>query len=93
MKIDKYEKMAANYPDEILHPFNSLYKSAGFKALYFLADEFGGTTIYIPKKKTIFKDCLSSTLKEEYDGNNLKELAKKYDYSINGIKKLIRDPS
>ena len=91
MKPNKYEKAATAYPENILQPFDEFYKAAGFNALYSLSDEFGGSTLYIPKTKTIFRDCLINLIRAEYNGKNIKELAKKYDYSINGIKKLIKD--
>ena len=62
---------------------------AGFKVLYILSDEFGGTTLYIPNNKTIFRGCLADMIKAEYNGKNIKELAKEYGYSANGIKKLL----
>ena len=93
MIIEKYETAAAAYPDEILEPFDIYYKLAGFKALCYLTEEFGGTTLYIPKTKALFKDCLISVIKKEYNGeynrNNIKKLARKYDYSVNGIKNIL----
>ena len=89
--MKKYERAAAEYPENILNPFYDFYKLAGFKALYFLATEFGGSTMYIPRKKTIFRDCLANIIRAEYNGKNEKELAKKYKYTINGIKKLIKE--
>ena len=90
MTKEKYENIVTKYPDEIPEPFDGIYKLAGFKALYHLANEFGGSTIYIPKTKAIFRDCLINAIKEEYNGRNVKELARKYDYSVNGIKNILR---
>ena len=91
MKTNSYEKAAEMYPDEIPEPFDSFYKSAGFKALYYLVDGHGGTSIYIPKTKALFKNCLINAIREEYNGENIKELAKDYDYSVNGIKNIINE--
>jgi len=89
MTLDKYEIAATAYPNEILEPFDNYYQLAGFKALCHLVDEFGGTALYIPKTKAIFKNCLINVIKEEYDGKNIKKLAHKYDYSVNGLRNLL----
>ena len=95
MSINKqyktYEDAAETFPESIMQPYGEMVQTVGFKAIYLLAEEYGGTTVYIPKKKTIFKDCIAEKIKQEYTGYNVKHLAQKYDYSMKGIRQILKE--
>ena len=90
IKINSLEALAVTYTKEILKPYDELYRAAGLKALLFLCQEFGGTTVYIPRKETVFKNCIAKAIREEYDGTNLRELAHKYGYTASTVKKILK---
>lgn len=44
-----------------------------------MAEKLGGTTIYIPKYDSIFRNLRNEKIKKEFNGYNYQELAIKYD--------------
>lgn len=63
----------------------------GIDNLLRLADYVGGTQIYIPKKEELLKSRKYNLIREEFNGNNIKELARKYDVSESTVYRLVRD--
>ena len=90
IEYEEYEKAAAAFPELVTAPYGPLIETIGFRAVYLLAEEYGGATIYVPKKRAIFKSCLIEQMKREYTGYNIKELARKYDYSIKGAREILK---
>lgn len=50
----------------------------------------GGSSFYIPKLQNLIKYPIYRKIKEEYDGNNLKDLAKKYNVSEATVYNVLR---
>lgn len=50
---------------------------------------FGGTQITFPKK-LFSKEYIISNILDEYDGNNIKSLAKKWNYSERWVREVIK---
>lgn len=50
----------------------------------------GGTSIYIPKAEHILCTIRDKKIKEEYKGDNFKELSKKYGLTERWIREIIR---
>ena len=61
----------------------------GIENLIVLSHIFGGTSIYIPKEKELLKNFQHNEIFQEFDGRNIKELAKKYDLSERTIYRII----
>lgn len=55
-----------------------------------LIEVFGGTQLYIPTYKQAFKKFFYRKIKAEFNGENAKELANKYNISQSTIYRLIR---
>ena len=56
------------------------------KALF---KEFGGTSVYFPTEKMIYKEARDREIISEYNGFNHKELATKYNMSESYIRAII----
>ena len=87
------KELATMYSDKILPPYDTFIELLGYDGLCRMSDFFGGSTLYIPTKKRIFSGCFAEAMKKEYNGRNLKELAKKYEvcertarYTVTGKK-------
>jgi Mor family transcriptional regulator len=90
MKDEIIKKILLNgYNDKILYPFNNILDTAGYEALSSILEEFGGTSLYIPTKRTVFNICIKQQVKKEFNGNNYRELAKKYEFSERSIRNII----
>lgn len=63
----------------------------GIDNLLKLSDNFGGTRIYIPKRKELEKHKTYSMIYEEFDGGNIAELTRKYDVCEATVYKIIAD--
>ncbi len=63
----------------------------GIQNLIALSKHFGGTQIYIPQMEQLIKNVKYKAITEEFNGCNIKYLAKKYGVSESTIYRLIRD--
>ena len=55
-----------------------------------LFEEFGGTSVYFPTEKMIYKEARDRDIIEEFNGFNVKELASKYRMSESYVRAIIR---
>jgi len=83
------KELAEKYPDYVLQPYGSMMGRIGFEGVYSFADAFGGASLYIPHPRTLFTECVAQQVKEEYNGHNLRELCRKYDYCDKTIKAML----
>ncbi|MEF2968342.1 Mor transcription activator family protein [Paenibacillus sp. M1] len=60
----------------------------GVIGFYKLAQAFGGSTIYIPKADTILRPARDHHIKQEFNGYNHAELARKYDLTEKWIREI-----
>ncbi len=63
----------------------------GLDGLKELCAAFGGSSIYIPQFRELVKNRAYRCIYEEYNGDNIKELASKYDVSESTVYNIIRD--
>lgn len=74
--------------------FNKVYREIseelGIEAALTIHQMFKGTQVNFPVR---FLDvqCVKEMIIKEYDGTNVKALAKKYDYSEKSIRRIIRE--
>lgn len=88
MNDDMLKEYFLKHPEGVMETFRDTIKKIGFETMCSLSDEFGGSSIYIPTKKRLFSGCLSEEIKLEFDGSNLKKLARKYDFSERTIRNI-----
>lgn len=77
--------------DDLQEQHREYAEVIGIENLIKLSDEFGGTSIYIPKRKELEKNQIYQRIYREFDGDNLQELAQKYNVSKSTIYKIVSD--
>lgn len=82
-------KLAEKDPESIIYPFDELMEYMGFEGVYALSQKFGGTTLYIPRPRKLFKDKLDELIRQEFDGGNYSKLALKYELCDKSIRNII----
>ncbi|OXX83774.1 hypothetical protein AVM15_08565 [Paraclostridium benzoelyticum] len=71
--------------------FESIAMNVGMDITKMLFKEFGGTSVYFPTEKMIYKDARDREIIEKFNGFNVKELASNYNMSESYIKSIIRN--
>ena len=70
--------------------FENIATRVGIDITKVLFEEFGGTSVYFPTEKMIYKEARDREIIEEFNGFNVKELASKYRMSESYIRAIIR---
>ena len=83
------EKLALEFKDDILQPFDYLIDVIGFVGVYELSVAFGGSALYVPTTKRLFGVCIANQVIKEFDGGNYKILAKKYELCERTIRNIV----
>lgn len=69
--------------------FENIAKKIGIDNAKMLFEEFGGTSVYFPTEKMIYKEARDREIVSKYNGFNHKELATKYNMSESYIRAII----
>jgi len=77
--------------DDLQEQHREYAELIGIENLIHLSQYFGGTQIYIPMPGELFKKRKYELIQEEFNGFNIRELAKKYDVSESTVYRLVRD--
>ncbi len=70
--------------------FENIAIEIGIDRVKALFKEFGGTSVYFPTEKMIYKEARDREIIEEFNGFNVKELASKYRMSESYVRVIIR---
>ena len=70
--------------------FENIANKLGIEKVKWLFEEFGGTSVYFPTEKMIYKESRDREIFNEFNGFNIKELASKYNMSESYIRAIIR---
>jgi len=70
--------------------FENIAMRVGIDITKVLFEEFGGTSVYFPTEKMIYKEARDRGIIEEFNGFNVKELASKYRMSESYVRAIIR---
>ena len=70
--------------------FENIAMKIGIDITKVLFEEFGGTSVYFPTEKMIYKEARDREIISEYNGFNHKELAAKYNMSESYIRAIIK---
>lgn len=84
----KTEKHAINV-SKLSKDFKTLCDIVGIDKGLEVARSFGGSMVYIPKINRLVLDIKYRAIKKEFTGNNHKELAAKYGYTVTWIRKIL----
>ena len=69
--------------------FENIANRLGIEKAKWLFEEFGGTSVYFPTEKMIYKEARDREIISEYNVFNHKELATKYNMSESYIRAII----
>lgn len=81
------ELKISDLPDQ----FEYMAKIIGIDNMKLLIKEFGGTTLYFPTEKKIYKSARDRQIISEFNGLNYKYLAIKYDMSESYIRSIVNN--
>lgn len=70
--------------------FENISIEIGIDRVKALFKEFGGTSVYFPTEKMIYKEARDREIIEEFNGFNVKELASKHRMSESYVRAIIR---
>lgn len=70
--------------------FENIAMEIGIDRVKALFKEFGGTSVYFPTEKMIYKEARDREIIEEFNGFNVRELASKYRMSESYVRTIIR---
>lgn len=80
-------------PAMVNDAYRGMVEAIGFDNFIKLADYAGGTTIYIPKAEALIRPIRDKKIKDEFNGFNHQELAKKYNLSERWIRAICGEGS
>lgn len=86
-----YKVIASNNLGLVSEHFKDILELIGFDAFFKLIFYFGGSQIYLPTFKSMFKECIKKELVEEYNGSNMYSLSVKYGISERVIRNWVRE--
>lgn len=69
--------------------FEDIANKIGLENMSILIKEFGGSSVYFPTEKMIYKDARNRNIINEFNGFNYKELATKYNISVSYTRSII----
>lgn len=70
--------------------FENIAMRVGIDITKVLFEEFGGTSVYFPTEKMIYKEARDREILEKFNGFNVKELASIYNMSESYVRAIIR---
>lgn len=77
--------------EDLQEQHRELADAVGLQSLITLSKNYGGTQIYIPMQLELVKDLRYKKISEEYDGDNLQQLALKYNVSERTVYRVVKD--
>ncbi|MCL2189904.1 MAG: hypothetical protein FWC16_12985 [Defluviitaleaceae bacterium] len=82
-------RAAARHPSLVLEPFDAIMEQYGFDAVCMIIDCFGGSTVYIPGRHTVFRGCLEKEAINNFNGSNYQALSRKYGISERHMRRML----
>lgn len=70
--------------------FENIANKLGIDKAKWLFEEFGGTSVYFPTEKMVYKESRDREILSKFNGFNIKELASKYNMSESYVRAIIR---
>ena len=67
-----------------------LYELVGLERFLKIIDTAGGEFLYFPKRSTLERDLRRQAILREFDGTNLRQLARKYGLSERHIRSILQ---
>ena len=89
MDKQQLKAIAEKYREHMREPARTLFDLLGFERLCELAELYGGGSLYIQKRASMFTECMQQSLADEYDGSNLRDLSAKYGVCTRTVYNLV----
>lgn len=77
--------------EDLGEPYYTIGVELGIEAALKMEEIFHGKQIYFQSLKNAFLESNKEKIVNEYNGYNMKELAKKYDFTERFIRKLVKE--
>ena len=90
MDIKLLKAAAEQHKELILPPYDLLVEQCGIDAVLAFSHAFGGTNIYVPSARKIFRGCIEQDIVSQSQNINVRALAKRYDFSEQYIRALLK---
>lgn len=85
------ELIAETTMDDISENYKPIVNIIGIEKFVELSDYARGDELYFPKVETIVSPARNRRIKVEYNGYNVKDLAEKYNLTIQQITRILKD--
>jgi len=89
MNEAQLEQIVTSQKDKLPAPVDELLEIMGFAALCRWSDTFGGSTLYVPKRQSMFRACLEAEMAREFTGENYKELGREFGFCEATVRKIL----
>ncbi len=86
-----YKEIAKNNLGLVGENFTDILELIGFDSFFNLVFYFGGSQIYLPTFRSMFKECIKKELLAEYTGGNIYSLSVKYGISERVIRNWVKE--
>ena len=77
-------------PDQLPEIYQELAELIGLESTFKLAAVFDGGSIYLPKLERSLVEFRNQIIREEFDGANVRKLARRWGLSIRHIRHIVR---
>lgn len=77
--------------DDISESYNEVVRIIGVHKFVELSEYAKGDKLYFPKTDNIIAPARNRRIKKEYNGYNVKDLAVKYDLTVQQISNILKD--
>lgn len=76
---------------EIDERYKAVVNKIGIKNFIHLTKEAGGGNCYVPKTDSLLRNVRNRKIVKEYNGYNIREIAKKYNLSVRWTREIIKN--
>jgi Mor family transcriptional regulator len=83
----QFELSSEQVPEELYW----LYELVGMDHFLKIIDTAGGEFLYFPKRSTLERTLRRQAIAKEYDGSNVRQLARKYGLSDRHIRTILQE--
>lgn len=77
--------------EDLIEPYKTIAELIGMDAVVILAQHFGGSQVYFQQIDTVVDSLKERLIRQEFNGYNYEELARKYQCSTRWVRKLVSD--
>ena len=85
----QFKLSSAQVPEDLYW----LYELVGLERFLKIIDTAGGEFLYFPKRSTLERDLRRKAILGEFDGTNLRQLARKYGLSERHVRSILQERS